>query len=412
MASTNPPSSTVPAARLNSRIKQTLATGELSDVRFSVGRDCGPQHVQVFPAHKYMVSIRSTVFHAMFYGSVPETGPQVDIPDCMPDAFANMLSFMYTESVENLGMENVIVTMRCADKYDLPQLTSQCLDFIDSQLCPDNCLILLEEAINGRQDGVVEKCLQLVEVESAVILQSEEFTSIALDTLKLILQRNALSAEENIIYMAVERWAVEACNQQNLESTTANRRAVLGEALFLVRFPLLTGAQLAEGPGKSGSLLLDKELLSIFLYQNGAVTTPLPFPMEYRAAPVLRRNPTTFEPGEEMFALSASGYWWQAATIIRWRASRGVEVRWCHSGEAGCVEAEKVVRAADILTSGRTVYCLTPQGPSCDTYVRPYPLGRGLHQVLSRGREAYAPFSMLALHAVDVDAWMAARDVR
>ncbi|XP_055347881.1 BTB/POZ domain-containing protein 1-like [Paramacrobiotus metropolitanus] len=279
MASTHPPSSTLPAAGLNGRIKQTLATGELSDVKFSVGRDFGLGYVQVFPAHKYIVCIRSAVFQAMFYGSVPETGPQVDIPDCMPEAFANMLSFMYTEAVENLTVDNVIATMRCADKYDVPQLTSKCAGFITTHLNRDNCLTLLEQAIYWRvDDDIVETCLKKLEWESNAILQSEQFTTITQGTLKMILQRNRLCTPENAIYMAVERWTVEACNRQVLEPSTANRRAVLGEALFLVRFPLLTGAQLTAGPGKEGGrLLLDSELLSIFLYQNGATSTPLPF---------------------------------------------------------------------------------------------------------------------------------------
>ncbi|XP_055350803.1 BTB/POZ domain-containing protein 6-like [Paramacrobiotus metropolitanus] len=72
-------------------MKEMLARGESSDVQFAIGRSYGA--AQVFPAHKLIMSARSNVFHQMFYGALPEkcTAP-IDIPDILPDAFANMLS--------------------------------------------------------------------------------------------------------------------------------------------------------------------------------------------------------------------------------------------------------------------------------------------------------------------------------
>ncbi|XP_055347876.1 BTB/POZ domain-containing protein 6-like isoform X2 [Paramacrobiotus metropolitanus] len=239
-----------PFSGLYSCTKETLVSGDLSDVQFSVGGDFGA--ARVFKAHKYIVSIRSPVFYRMFYGSVPEKGPQVDIPDCIPDAFANMLSCMYTDAVDkdNLTMDNVFPTIRCADKYDLPQLTAICSDFVAAQLNAQNCIAILEQAVQWQADHVVEECLQLVEMETDLILRSESFTTITHDILKMILQRRVLSAEENVVYMAVDRWAVEACKRNGLEPSGGNCRQVLSDALFLVRFPLLSGPQLATGPGK------------------------------------------------------------------------------------------------------------------------------------------------------------------
>ncbi|XP_055347899.1 BTB/POZ domain-containing protein 6-like [Paramacrobiotus metropolitanus] len=178
-AATTPHERRDPGAGLLSCTKETLVSGDLSDVQFSVGNDFGA--AKAFKGHKYIVSIRSTVFYRMFYGSVPENGPQVDIPDCMPDAFENMLSYMYTDAVdkENLTMENVFPTMR----------------------------FTLEQAIHWHADHIVEACLQLVELNSDIILSSDSFSTITHDILKMILQRCVLSAEENVIYMAVERTA-------------------------------------------------------------------------------------------------------------------------------------------------------------------------------------------------------------
>ncbi|XP_055347883.1 BTB/POZ domain-containing protein 3-like isoform X2 [Paramacrobiotus metropolitanus] len=194
-----------PAAGINSCIQETLFSGDMSDVSFAVGGgEFG--NVKFFPAHKYIVSIRSTEFYTMFYGSVPEKGPQVDITDCTPDAFENMLRYMYTDTVDKdkFTMDNVFPTLRCADKYDLPQLAVMCLGFVTTQLNADNALDTLQRAIQWCAEDIVETCLQLVDLQSDVILNSEQFTTIAQDTLKMILQRGTISAEEYAIYLAVE----------------------------------------------------------------------------------------------------------------------------------------------------------------------------------------------------------------
>ncbi|XP_055348243.1 BTB/POZ domain-containing protein 3-like [Paramacrobiotus metropolitanus] len=120
-------------------VKQAFLTGKLSDVSFAVGRDFGT--VKIFPAHKFVLCIRSAVFHTMFYGSLPEKCEgAINIADIHPDAFANMLSFLYTDAVDSLSTDNVIETMVCADKYDVPQLVQICSDFLDRQLNSGNCL--------------------------------------------------------------------------------------------------------------------------------------------------------------------------------------------------------------------------------------------------------------------------------
>ncbi|XP_055347118.1 BTB/POZ domain-containing protein 3-like [Paramacrobiotus metropolitanus] len=203
-------------------LKQTFASGELSDVCFAVGRDFG--NAQNFPAHKLILSIRSAVFRTMFYGSLPENCDKaISIPDIHPDAFANMLSFVYTEAVENLTSDNVFATMSCADKYDLPQLVRICSDFIGSHLNAETCLATLQQAVSWHADSIVEKCMGVLEANTVAILQSDQFTAISQDTLKSILQSDTLSAKEHAVYLAVERWASAACARNALDALIVAR---------------------------------------------------------------------------------------------------------------------------------------------------------------------------------------------
>lgn len=61
------------------------------------------------------------------------------------------------------------------------------------------------------------------------------------------------------------RWSAAECERQGLPVTTENQRNVLGRALKLIRFPLMTVDEFAGCAAQSG-LLLDKEVVSLFLY--------------------------------------------------------------------------------------------------------------------------------------------------
>lgn len=69
-----------------------------------------------------------------------------------------------------------------------------------------------------------------------------------------MLQRDTLSIRENRLFGAVVRWAEAECYRQQLPPTSENKQKVLGKALPLIRFPLMTVEEFAAG--KFFSLLL------------------------------------------------------------------------------------------------------------------------------------------------------------
>ncbi|XP_055348223.1 BTB/POZ domain-containing protein 3-like [Paramacrobiotus metropolitanus] len=172
-------------ATISDDVPRILLNGETSDVQFAVGRDYGT--VKIIPAHRSALSARSAVFQAMFYGSLPESGATpIDIPDIHPEAFANMLSYIYTDVV-NLTLDTVFPTMACADKYDVPQLVVKCADFVLNELNDNNCLDMLETAIfyASAAPSILAKCLSLIDDSaelsgnrsSSVHLESRRYAS-------------------------------------------------------------------------------------------------------------------------------------------------------------------------------------------------------------------------------------------
>ncbi|XP_055338229.1 BTB/POZ domain-containing protein 3-like [Paramacrobiotus metropolitanus] len=258
-------------------VQRILVCGEMSDVQFAVGRDYG--EVKNFPAHRVILSIRSDVFHTMFYGSEPEncTAP-IEIPDVYPEGFDNMIHYVYTDNVKNLTHGNVFHTLGCADKYNLPLLAANCAEFILKDLIIDNCLVILESAVRYATavPNILQACLFLIDASAKTIWESDQFCAIGEEALRIILQRDSLSASENTIYSSVDKWATSMCMEKNMDASSANRREILGETLFLIRFPLMTDKQLLDGPLKSG-LLLQSEGWEIYKYKHATMKPIVPF---------------------------------------------------------------------------------------------------------------------------------------
>ncbi|XP_055351457.1 BTB/POZ domain-containing protein 6-B-like [Paramacrobiotus metropolitanus] len=320
-------------------LKEALDSGKYSDVQFAVGRQFG--QVKIFQSYKNVLGLRSPVFATMFYGSLPESCEvPIEIPDLVPDAFANMLSYMYSDKVENLSTGNVFPTMTCADKYDLPLLTQICSNLLDKQLTPEKCLNILDEAIHWQADAFVEKCWAIVDSKTEEVLRSTKFPEATHGILHIMLQRNTLTAGEFDVYLAVNRWASAACARNNLDPSAVNRRQMLGDVLFLVRFPLLTNSQLAEGPAKTG-LLTETELLSLFLYRTAEVKPQVPFPTDSR---------TEFRVGDEVFAHKPSSRWWFPATVTAVN-HRQVALAWFENLGTDTLTADKVIGSWSVTGS-------------------------------------------------------------
>lgn len=64
----------------------------MADVTFVVSSSSSSP--VTFPAHKYVLATGSSVFFAMFYGTLAEQGSQVVVPDVEPDAFLKMLKYV------------------------------------------------------------------------------------------------------------------------------------------------------------------------------------------------------------------------------------------------------------------------------------------------------------------------------
>lgn len=243
------------------RISFLFNSSVLSDVTFIVGRDHQQQRI---PAHRFVLSVGSAVFDAMFNSTLATNDEEIPLPDVEAASFLALLKFLYSDEVQ-IDPETVMTTLYTAKKYAVPALEKHCVDFLKKHLCADNAFMLLTQARLFDEPQLAALCLETIDKNTPEALGAEGFTDIDINTLSAVLDRDSLRIKEAKLFAAVLKWSEAECSRQSLQMTPENKRAVLGRVLGQIRFPLMTVEEFAQGPAQSG-ILTDRECVSLFLH--------------------------------------------------------------------------------------------------------------------------------------------------
>ncbi|XP_063120164.1 BTB/POZ domain-containing protein 2 isoform X3 [Rattus norvegicus] len=233
----------------------------------TTGRPPSPRCRSASPSSsttRFVLAVGSAVFDAMFNGGMATTSTEIELPDVEPAAFLALLKFLYSDEVQ-IGPETVMTTLYTAKKYAVPALEAHCVEFLKKHLRADNAFMLLTQARLFDEPQLASLCLESIDKNTADAIAAEGFTDIDLDTLVAVLERDTLGIREVRLFNAVVRWSEAECQRQQLQVTPENKRKVLGKALGLIRFPLMTIEEFAAGPAQSG-ILVDREVVSLFLH--------------------------------------------------------------------------------------------------------------------------------------------------
>ncbi|XP_078379156.1 BTB/POZ domain-containing protein 6-like isoform X2 [Oculina patagonica] len=221
------------------RCKFLFNSDTLSDFKFVVraSRKYGERDSK--RTHKFLLSISSPVFFAMFCGEMAETKEHIDLPDCEYEGMLELLRYIYTDEV-CLNGNNVMQVLYLAEKYMIPCLTDKCAEYLGKNLDFSNVLCVLKHAQQFENKNLLFHCWDLIDKRTDKALKSNEFLSIERSFLGQLVERNTLSIREVELFKAVDCWAKEECKRQQLKANGSTKRQVLGEQIVKnIRFPIM-----------------------------------------------------------------------------------------------------------------------------------------------------------------------------
>ena len=94
---------------------------------------------QVIAAHKFVLSISSPVFKAMFYGELAETKDSIELTDCKYESLLELFRYIYSDEVKLCG-SNVMTVFHLAKKYMVPSLADKCTQYLKDNVDPSKCV--------------------------------------------------------------------------------------------------------------------------------------------------------------------------------------------------------------------------------------------------------------------------------
>ena len=234
------------------RCKFMFNSDILSDVKFVVRAsqhgDCSDRKrsKMVIPAHKFLLSIRSPVFFAMFCGKMAETKEHIDLPDCEYDGMFEFLRYIYTDKV-SLTESNVMQVAYLAAKYMIPCLAKECAIYLGRNLDSSNVFGVLKHAQHFANEDLLKYCWDFVDQMTKDALKSGEFLTIDRSLLQEVVERDTLNIKEVDLFKAVNCWAENECKRQGIEANGSTKRQIIGEQIIKkLRFSVMKQSEFME----------------------------------------------------------------------------------------------------------------------------------------------------------------------
>ena len=258
----------------------------ISDVRLVVGATSHENEAKkrkmAISAHRFVLSVRSPVFFAMFCGKMADKSDSIDLPDCEYEGVLEMLRYMYSEEVK-LNESNVVQVLYVAKKYMLPTLADKCIEFLHRHVDPANVFCVLSHAQQYDEKSLVNRCWEVIDRRTEEAVKSEAFATIERSLLEATVKRDSLNISELELFEAVDLWATKECERQGLAVDSKLKRRILGDQIVkVIRFPAMEKEEFASLLADCNNFLTRAERRGLMKKFSGELTTPVGFPEEKR----------------------------------------------------------------------------------------------------------------------------------
>ena len=227
----------------------------MSDITFS----CDGSDKKFF-AHKYVLSTSSAVFYAMFYGKLAEKNSLVHLSDTSEEVLEEFLRYLYTDECD-LTADNAMFVLYLAKKYIVPALAQKCIGFVEINIEVENVVTILQQAIQFDEENLESKCWVLIDHKTSKVIASDAFVDINQATLEKLLKRESLRVQEVDLFKAVLKWSEVECSRKEIQTNVNNKRAVMGNAIYQIRFASMTLQEFGQNVSQLGILTPQENVL-------------------------------------------------------------------------------------------------------------------------------------------------------
>lgn len=189
-------------------------------------------------AHRLVLAAASEYFRACLTGPMQESSDKVIALSGIDDeALGELINFAYCGRV-SLTEETVLELLVAANRLQMPQVVTQCCDFLLQRMDCGNCLTILGIANTYHCSHMRTKAEAYIHRHFESVYLGEEFLAMSLEQLVQLLASDAVSvSSEEIIFRAAVRWMTHAFE---------TRRAHILPLLRTVRLQLVPTSFIAD----------------------------------------------------------------------------------------------------------------------------------------------------------------------
>lgn len=235
----------------------------LSDIQLKFDRE----EKMIF-AHKLILSLRSKVFHQMFFGELATTEAFISIESYSFEVMLEVVRFVYKNYIK-CNLKTCFDIMNAAHFYDIGALENFCSDIILTNLNIGNVCQIYEICylLNNK---LTQNCLSMVDECISEIVHTKSFLNIDKAPLLSILARETLRIQEGELYIAVYKWSELACERMSLKVSVENRRILL-DNLKSIRFHCMSKDEFGQCYETDPNMFTPDEFMDIskYLFSSG-----------------------------------------------------------------------------------------------------------------------------------------------
>ena len=263
---------------VSERNRHMFNNSDMSDISFTCeGSD------KIFHAHKYVLGTSSAVFHAMFYGDLAEKDSVVRLKDTDEESLEEFLTFLYTDRC-NLTTDNAVSVMYLSKKYLVPSLTVKCVNILQRSIEGENATSILEHALQFDEKNLENSCWEFIKSNTKQVIASKDFNEISQTTLAGVLRLDCVNVSEVELFRAVLKWSDSQCSKNDMEPTNENKRSVIGDAIYHLRFLAMSQYEFTANVVASG-LLTPEEMIPIYSKFSGVYSPDLKWKLSDKRSP-------------------------------------------------------------------------------------------------------------------------------